>query len=297
MDETLQNSSTESMPKNLSCFTGCFRSSNKKLSKDMKAAASSSKNNKTTSLTFLSSFCVNKSAVQTKHVKAAVSEKPNRSTKDFTPSPNLDKKISLQKTNKQASGIDKTNFPAPAPRDNNNNKVHNHKKKNSEIGEENFTEKISKFEQSILLVKEGNRQTPKKEKKRSRSSSFGPLQVEQNIVPTKTTRVLSHSISLPPLIRTKEKAIRSENGVETQGKVDPIVGMSIMMGTLVIMIIWGKVCAIICTCAWLYMVPRLRTKKNSRLNLSSLNLESVEYKKKVVLEGLLQRDRRRVVGN
>lgn len=150
-------------------------------------------------------------------------------------------------------------------------------------------------------MKDGNRQNPKKEKKRSRSSSFGPLQVEHNIVPTKTTRVLTHSVSLPPLIRTKEKAIRgendTENGVETQGKLDPIVGMSIMMGTLVIMLIWGKLCAILCTCAWLYMVPRLRTKENSRLSSSSLDFESVEYKKKVVLEGLLQRDRRRVVGN
>lgn len=301
MDETLQSFSTESLPKKLSCFTGCFRSSNKKLSKDMKAAASSSKNNKTTSLTFLSSFCVNKSAVETNHVKAAVSEKPSRSTKEFPQSPKLNKKITQQKNNKQAAGTNKTYLPAPAPGDT-NSKVHNHTKKNSEIGKDNFIEKSSKFHQSILLVKGGSRQNPKKEKKRSRSSSFGPLQEENNIVPTKTTtRVLSHSISLPPPNPKKEKAIRGENDVdnggENQGKLDPIVGMSIMLGTLAIMLIWGKLCAIICTCAWLYMVPRLRIKESIRLSSSSLDFESVEYKKKVVLEGLLQRDRRRLVSN
>lgn len=161
----------------------------------------------------------------------------------------------------------------------------------------NLIEEKSKFHQSILLVNsDGNRENSKKEKKRSRSSSFGTLQVQNSIVSPKTTKVLPHSISLPP-----PKAIGGGNGGEgggaTQGKLDPIVGLIIMMGTLVIMLIWGKFCAVLCTCAWLYMVPRLRTKENFRLNSSSLDFESVEYKKKVVLEGLLQRDRRLVVGN
>ncbi|KAK1385405.1 hypothetical protein POM88_023140 [Heracleum sosnowskyi] len=255
----------------------------------MKTVTRSSKNNKTTSLTFLSSFCVNKSAVETNHAKAAVPEKPS--------SPKFDKEISPQKNNKQAAGINKTYFPA-AP-GHTNSKVYNHKKKNSEIGKDNFIEKDSKFHESILLVKDTNRQNLKKEKKRSRSSSFGPLQLENNVVSNKTTRVLSHSISLPPLNRNTEKAIRGKNDIDndggTQGKVDPIVGMSIMMGTLAIMLIWGKLCAILCTCAWLYMVPRLRIKESIRSNSGSLDFESVEYKKKVVLEGLLQRDRRRVV--
>lgn len=303
MDATLQNLSTESTPKNCSCFTGCFRSSNTKLSKDMKAAASSSKNNKTSSLTFLFSFCVNKSAVETNHVKAAVSENPHRSAKEFPNSPKLDKKIEQQMNNKQAARINKTYIRPAGSLGDTNSKVHNHKKKNSDIIKDNIIEKSSKFQQSILLVKDGNRQNPKKEKKTRRSSSFGPLQVENNIVPTKTTtKVLSHSISLPPPNRNKEKAIGGENdtdnGGTSQGKVDPIVGMSIMMGTLAIMLIWGKTCAILCTCAWLYMVPRLRIKERIRSNSDgNLDFESEEYKKKVVLEGLLQRDRRRVVGN
>lgn len=165
-------------------------------------------------------------------------------------------------------------------------------------------DKNSKFHRSILLVKDPNRQNSKKEKRRSRSSSFVPLQVENDsVLSTKTTRVLPHSISLPPPIRPKETPICGENkiksGGENEGKLDPIVGMTIMMGTLVIMLIWGKVCAILCTCAWLYMVPRLRrTVVDSReRNSGGLDFESVEYKKKVVLEGLLKRDRRRVAGN
>ncbi|KAL1832669.1 hypothetical protein ACET3Z_002320 [Daucus carota] len=289
MDETLRNSTTEFLPKNCSCFPACFGSSNKKLSKDMKAAPSSSKNNKTTSLTFLSRFCANKSTVETVQIKAAVPEKPYRSTKEFTDqSPKLHTMISPQKNNKQAAAI---------------NTIYSHKKDDSEIDKLGIVEKNSKFHRSILLVKDPNRQNPKKEKKRSRSSSFVPLQVENDaVLSTKTTRVLPHSISLPPPNRPKETPVRGENeiksGGENEGKLDPIIGMTIMMGTLVIMLIWGKVCAILCTCAWLYMVPRLRTVVDSRERKSGgLDFESVEYKKKVVLEGLLKRDRRRVAGN
>lgn len=113
MDETLQNSTTEFLPKNCSCFAACFGSSNKKLSKDMKAAPSSSKNNKTTSLTFFSRFCANKSTVETLQIKAAVPEKPHRSTKEFIhQSPKL-KMISPQKNNKQTTAINKIYSPAP----------------------------------------------------------------------------------------------------------------------------------------------------------------------------------------
>ncbi|KAJ9549288.1 hypothetical protein OSB04_021831 [Centaurea solstitialis] len=92
------------------------------------------------------------------------------------------------------------------------------------------------------------------------------------------------------------------------GGFDSIIGMSIILVTLVIMMLWGKLCAILCTSAWFFIAPRLvATGENSAVataekrvaELESFNnkvdLESVEYKKKVVLEGLLQRNHRNVV--
>lgn len=93
----------------------------------------------------------------------------------------------------------------------------------------------------------------------------------------------------------------------SSGEFDSIIAMSILLGILVIMVLWGKLCAIFCTCAWFIVAPRLvaaaehsaTTTRERRLTEAQdgLNLESVEYKKKVVLEGFLQRSHRNnVVG-
>ncbi|KAL1806825.1 hypothetical protein ACET3Z_029893 [Daucus carota] len=84
--------------------------------------------------------------------------------------------------------------------------------------------------------------------------------------------------------------------------LDSIVGMSIIIIILAVVLVWGKLCAILCTSAWLYMIPRLRTAAdsdvimNDALESDELNLYSDEHKKRVVLEGLLQRNRRSVIG-
>lgn len=90
------------------------------------------------------------------------------------------------------------------------------------------------------------------------------------------------------------------------GGFDSIIGMSIILVTLVIMMLWGKLCAILCTSAWFFIAPRLggagehsavaTADKRLPESHNNLDLESVEYKKKVVLEGLLQRNHRNVVG-
>lgn len=73
------------------------------------------------------------------------------------------------------------------------------------------------------------------------------------------------------------------------------------MVILIIMVLWGKLCAILCTSAWLYFIPQMRSMGRSDGGSSSvpdpdhpvgLDLGSEEYKKKVVLEGLLERSRR-----
>lgn len=73
--------------------------------------------------------------------------------------------------------------------------------------------------------------------------------------------------------------------------------------TLAVMLAWGRACAVGCLCACFYLVPLLRTMatvaegdNRDRENSVKLDLESEEYKKRVVLEGLLERNGRRLSG-
>ncbi|KAK9117863.1 hypothetical protein Scep_015956 [Stephania cephalantha] len=87
------------------------------------------------------------------------------------------------------------------------------------------------------------------------------------------------------------------------GRLEPVVGLSVLLVVLAIMVLWGKLCAIICASAWFYFIPCLRRILNftdnhqnceENLNQSSggMDLSSNEYKKKVILEGLLERSKR-----
>ncbi|KAL5993436.1 hypothetical protein ACLOJK_014361 [Asimina triloba] len=83
------------------------------------------------------------------------------------------------------------------------------------------------------------------------------------------------------------------------GRFDPVVGLSVLTVVVAIMLLWGRACAILCTSAWFYFIPRLRaTVRNSGEVAGTLpkagnvDVDSEEYKKKVILEGLLERNRR-----
>ncbi|KAI6679004.1 hypothetical protein NL676_039800 [Syzygium grande] len=76
-----------------------------------------------------------------------------------------------------------------------------------------------------------------------------------------------------------------------------LVGMSIIMVTLVIMILRGRPSAILCTAVWFYFVPLLRSAAGRPVNgdgpdPNGPDLSSEEYRKRVVLEGQLERNRR-----
>lgn len=102
---------------------------------------------------------------------------------------------------------------------------------------------------------------------------------------------------LSSTIKTKTT---SKNLKNARSSYDSIVGMSVLVVTLVIMIFWGRFCAILCTSAWLYFIPRLRN--NVVVNDDDIgpkvksndivDLDSEEYKKKVIMEGLLGRNNR-----
>ncbi|OIW01875.1 hypothetical protein TanjilG_31057 [Lupinus angustifolius] len=85
----------------------------------------------------------------------------------------------------------------------------------------------------------------------------------------------------------------------TTTSYDSVIGISIVMVTMVMMIFWGRLCAIVCTSAWLYFISRSRlnvTKNDDNKKLNDnldLDVDSELYKKKVIMEGLLNRTRRR----
>lgn len=170
----------------------------------------------------------------------------------------------------------------------------------------------------ILENSEINHLTPlarddKHDKKHSgrkkETSKNGPSSPPKNKTQTATNR--ADLTSLQPHKEKKTESINVENGigddnvtVKDQNKkaLDSIVGMSVIVVILAIVLFWGKLCAIVCTAAWFYTIPRLRTAVDSNVTADNalesdvLNLNSDEHKKKVVLEGLLQRDHRSVIG-
>ncbi|XP_076883623.1 uncharacterized protein LOC143532470 [Bidens hawaiensis] len=82
---------------------------------------------------------------------------------------------------------------------------------------------------------------------------------------------------------------------------DSIIGMSIILVILVILVFWGKLCAILCTSSWFFIARRLvPAREHSAVDKpppeghNKLDLESEEYKKKVILEGFLQRNHRKL---
>lgn len=106
------------------------------------------------------------------------------------------------------------------------------------------------------------------------------------------------SISAPVVSRsTLPRAVRSGK-TRIYNSYDTAFGLSVVLVTLVILIVWGRLCAILCTSAWFYLFPRIRRVsendiiKNMNKASNDLYLDSVVYKKKVILEGLLERNRR-----
>lgn len=93
--------------------------------------------------------------------------------------------------------------------------------------------------------------------------------------------------------RIKHKKIQQNNNVKVK-KRDPLMGISIIIVILIITLIWGRLCAILCTSAWLFFISRYKSESKTSSGSGDVDLDSEEYKKRVVFEGFLERDHRAI---
>ncbi|KAJ4843007.1 hypothetical protein Tsubulata_005385 [Turnera subulata] len=86
-----------------------------------------------------------------------------------------------------------------------------------------------------------------------------------------------------------------DNGQDQPGKgyYSSNIGLCLLLISLLVLVFWGKLCSILCTSVWLFLVPRLHIKKHSSLQYAAGcgEIDSEEYKKRIIMGGLLERNR------
>ncbi|XP_019191630.1 PREDICTED: uncharacterized protein At5g23160-like [Ipomoea nil] len=121
----------------------------------------------------------------------------------------------------------------------------------------------------------------------SRDSSAGKSQIKKK----KPANTAAHG------------GVHSESNIDSTRNQDSTYGMLMLMVILIIMLLWGRLCAIVCTAAWFYFVPRIkrneeppetaRRSDDGGVSNDALRFSSAERKKKVVLDGFLERNNHR----
>ncbi|KAL3502249.1 hypothetical protein ACH5RR_036698 [Cinchona calisaya] len=283
-----------------SCFLGCFGSS----VSPHKVKEKSNKKIKTNTIISWFSWS-KKSPKRTVPVDTAATEKLHQ-RKESCPMAKLSKKVSSKTQKLPAETTLAGQIPASAA----DTPVHGTKNKmRYENAQKIILENTKSLNHLDSTVKAATRN---KEVLQKSSSSQTSSPEDKHEVSRRATAVLSHSASMPtPSIRKKPVANGGDGGHHVKknnsrlknnvcaDKFDPFIGMSIIVVTLVILVVWGKLCAILCTSAWLYCFPLIKVKKvepkvtiRNGSKSCDLDINSEEYKKKVVLEGFLDRNHR-----
>ncbi|XP_057972512.1 uncharacterized protein LOC131160671 [Malania oleifera] len=133
----------------------------------------------------------------------------------------------------------------------------------------------------------------------SKSSSL-PLNSSPTAIPTPTC---SSSPSTPPSDSrpfTEPKRTHRSHSIQSRhrhssceegSRNDSTSALFLLAVSLLVLVCWGKICAIVCTSTWLFFVPRRRDLPEN--GKETPVVDSVEYKKRVIMEGLLERTRNR----
>ncbi|KAJ1383780.1 putative transmembrane protein [Sesbania bispinosa] len=111
----------------------------------------------------------------------------------------------------------------------------------------------------------------------------------------------SHEIYSPkpsiPLNGTKQKQCGGvEDYLKRKGNYGSNTALFMLLISLLILIMWGKFSAILFTSIWFYLVPPSRRRPcNEGVSCGGESeCDSVQYKKKIIMEGLLERSHSRV---
>ncbi|KAL5731140.1 hypothetical protein ACHQM5_003898 [Ranunculus cassubicifolius] len=94
-----------------------------------------------------------------------------------------------------------------------------------------------------------------------------------------------------------EESKQSRNKEITHNKSSSINGLYLLLVILMVLIFWGRICAIVCTSTWIYFGPFRRNNEVEEeveevvvvVKPEVKEMESREYKKRVIMEGLLER--------
>ncbi|KAG0457398.1 hypothetical protein HPP92_022555 [Vanilla planifolia] len=82
-------------------------------------------------------------------------------------------------------------------------------------------------------------------------------------------------------------------------RVGTVYMLLLLAMALAVIIFFGRLIAVFCTCGWFYLVPFGRpspAEPSEMVPAVTVDVDSAEHKKKVVLMGLLERDRSRAPG-
>ncbi|KAG2717165.1 hypothetical protein I3760_03G160600 [Carya illinoinensis] len=140
----------------------------------------------------------------------------------------------------------------------------------------------------------------------SDDKSVNPASVDADTDPeVRTDSGLSHSSSsgsssCSESISEKKNSPRSLSGFEKKPEKVKMCcsgvhsGICLLVLSLMITILWGRLCAIVFTSIWVYSVPRRHVGFGREERVIKLpKIETRENKKKVIIEGLLERNHHR----
>ncbi|MCD7473009.1 hypothetical protein HAX54_014541 [Datura stramonium] len=290
-----------------SYFLGCFGFSvtGKKLSVNKSAGAGKKKKNKFNLLSV--SKIVRKHSSAAKTIPVDVSDKfDSRSSREI----HVVKPEKIVKGSVKTPAIDGDVTQAPVVKVQTDIVVHEKVITNKTKDHKTQDKIIHKNNKSLDKLLDNVRDYSTCRNEFSRSVTISSTHNLSHLISSTTKdKHLSHSTSLPPpppkrkkspaeKVNGDERLSQRQGHVSSDDNFDSIIGMSILMVTLLIMLFWGKACAIVCTCAWFYFLPRFRpgneaivAGKNGGV-AGDVDVNSDDYKKKVVLEGLLERNHR-----
>ncbi|KAI7748408.1 hypothetical protein M8C21_007565 [Ambrosia artemisiifolia] len=112
----------------------------------------------------------------------------------------------------------------------------------------------------------------------------------------RSSSTLSHNKALSQLdsIDSKTSVLSNPDKLKNNGNNWSTTRLCLfLLLSFIVLVVYGRIYAILCTSIWFYMVPGRRVKRvNSVINSSKvIDTESEQYKKRVIMAGLLDRTR------